>query len=39
MTDPRRCSKCNADITTTYTQRICEGCGLEELECTCEAVE
>lgn len=36
MTDPRRCSKCGADVEETYTARICQGCGELELFCTCE---
>lgn len=36
MNDPRRCSKCGADIEETYTERICQGCGLKENECECE---
>lgn len=36
MTDPRRCSKCGADVEETYTARICQGCGELELFCECE---
>ena len=36
MTDPRRCSKCGADVEETYTERICQGCGELELFCECE---
>jgi len=36
MTDPRRCSKCGADVEETYTARICQGCGDQELNCECE---
>lgn len=34
--DPRRCSKCGADVEETYTARICQGCGELELFCECE---
>lgn len=39
MTDPRRCSKCGADVEETYTERICQGCGDQELNCECEKAE
>lgn len=36
MKDPRHCSKCGADVEETYTARICQGCGIEEIECECD---
>lgn len=39
MTDPRRCSKCGADVEETYTARICQGCGELELFCECEKAD
>lgn len=39
MIDPRRCSKCGADVEETYTERICQGCGDQELNCECEKAE
>lgn len=36
MTDPRRCSKCGADVEGIYTARICKGCGFHGNECECE---
>lgn len=44
MTDPRRCSKCGADVEEMEDRsdlgikraRVCEGCGLLEFFCECE---
>jgi hypothetical protein len=36
VVDNCRCSKCGADIEETYTARICQGCGDQELNCECE---